>query len=55
MNLDIRPDGGLASAKGEIDLSEEGATVLKDENEPPINGRKKFLKIFLNKFFKSIS
>lgn len=40
----LSPDGGLASAKGEIDLSEEGATVLKDENEPPINGRKKSAK-----------
>ena len=40
----LLPDGGLASAKGEIDLSEEGATVLKDENEPPINRRKKSAK-----------
>lgn len=40
----LSPDGGLASAKGEIDLSEEGATVLKDENEPPINRRKKSAK-----------
>ena len=40
----LLPDGGLASAKGEIDLSEEGATVLKDENEPPINERKKSAK-----------
>ena len=40
----LLPDGGLASAKGEIDLSEEGATVLKDENEPPIDRRKKSAK-----------
>ena len=40
----LSPDGGLTSEKGEIDLSEEGATVLKDENEPPINGRKKSAK-----------
>ena len=40
----LSPDGGLASAKGEIDLSEEGAAVLKDEYEPPINGRKKSAK-----------
>ena len=40
----LSPDGGLAPVKGEIDLSEEGATVLKDENEPPINRRKKSAK-----------
>ena len=40
----LSPDGGLAPVKGEIDLAEEGAAVLKDENEPPINGRKKSAK-----------
>ena len=38
----LSPDDGLASAKGETDVSVEGEdAVSKEENEPPLDGRKK--------------
>ena len=38
----LSPDGGLEPAKGETDVSVEGEdAVSKEENEPPLDGRKK--------------